>query len=111
MKLVWAIVHPKDADGCVSALTSGGFVCTRYPSFGGFLDKENVTLMICVDAHLVDEVIEILRRRGRRRNEQVSASTLGVEEGGVGTVAGAAVDVEVGSATVWVIDAERFEKL
>ena len=108
MKLVFAIVHPKDADSCVSGLTSAGFVCTRYSSFGGFLEKDNVTLLTCVDDGLVDNVIEVLRRRGHRRHEQLTAAVSG---GDVASVFGAAVDVEVGGATVFVIDAERFEKL
>jgi uncharacterized protein YaaQ len=113
MKLVFAIVHPKDADSCVSGLTSAGFVCTRYSSYGGFLEKDNVTLLTCVDDGLVDGVIEVLRKRGRRRHEEVSAASVGSSPaaGGPATIFGAAVDVEVGGATVFVIDAERFEKL
>jgi uncharacterized protein YaaQ len=113
MKLVFAIVHNKDADSCISGLTSAGFVCTRYNSYGGFLEKDNVTLLTCVDDGLVDGVLDVLRKRGRRRHEEVSAASVGSApaNGGTSNIFGAAVDVEVGGATVFVIDAERFERL
>ena len=73
-----------------------------------------MTLLTCVDDGLVDGVIEVLRKRGRRRHEEVSAASVGSAKtngGPAASIFGAAVDVEVGGATVFVIDAERFEKL
>ncbi len=109
MKLVIAVVHPKDADACTDGLTSAGFICTRINSFGGFLDRQNVTLMVGVDTPLVDDVMAVLRRSARRRNETLEAGSA------VGSVSSMTVpipmDVEVGGATVFVVDVDRFEKL
>lgn len=107
MKVVFAVVHAKDADSSISGLNSAGFVCTRYASYGGFLEKDNVTLMTCVDDGLVDQVIDVLRAKGKRRHESLSAAG----KGGGSTQSVSALDVEVGGGTVFVLDAERFEKL
>ncbi|HYA01350.1 MAG TPA: cyclic-di-AMP receptor [Candidatus Binatia bacterium] len=107
MKLVVAIVHAQDADACVTALNAAGFICTRYASFGGFLDHDNVTLLIGVDALQVDEVIDIARRHAKRRNEIAAA-------GGPASAtspASSPIEVEVGGATVFVLDVDRFERL
>jgi uncharacterized protein YaaQ len=109
MRLVLAIVHSKDADSCVTALNDAGFACTRLGTSGGFLDRENVTLLIGVDAAQVDKVIDLIRGRAKRRNERFQAAAA------AGPAAGAAapppVDVEVGGATVFVLAIDRFERL
>ena len=109
MRLVLAIVHSKDADSCVTALNDAGFACTRLGTSGGFLDRENVTLLIGVDAAQVDKVIDLIRGRAKRRNERFQAAAA------AGPAAGAAapppVDVEVGGATVFVLPVDRFERI
>ncbi len=109
MKLVIAIIQAKDADACAGALTSAGFVCTRFNSFGGFLDRANVTLMIGVDDPLVEGVLDVLRRTGRLRSEALDAASSANAVNGSGGQG--AVDVEVGGATVFVVDIERFERI
>ncbi len=106
MKLLFAVIHPKDADACVAALTGAGFLCTRFASYGGFLDRDNVTLLIGVDAAQVEEVIDILRTRARRRTEVLPGAARQRAE-----MASPSLDVEVGGATIFVVDIERFEKL
>jgi uncharacterized protein YaaQ len=109
VRLVVAIVHVKDAEGCVAALNSAGFPCTRLGSFGGFLDRENATLLIGVEAARVDAVIELIRGRAKHRNERlhpaVSAAATAV------SAAPLPLDVEVGGATVFVLQVDRFERL
>lgn len=109
MKLVIAIVQTKDADGCIDGLTNAGFVCTRFASFGGFLDKDNVTLLVGVADEQVDEVLEVLRMHAKRRAELLEAAA--PVPGPIGVVVPPPVEVEVGGATVFVVDAEKFERL
>lgn len=109
MRLVLAVVHSKDADACIAALTNAGFVCTRYASFGGFLDKDNVTLMIGVEAGQVGEVIEILRSRAKRRSELLQAAT--AMPAPIGVMVPPPVEVEVGGGTVFVLEVDHFERL
>ena len=109
MKLVLAVLHNKDADSCVTALNDAGFACTRLGSSGGFLDRENATLLIGVEATQVDKVIELIRGRAKRRNERLQAPAAAGPA--AGTAAPPPVDVEVGGATVFVLAIDRFERL
>ena len=108
MRLIVAIVHTKDADPCVEALTNGGFACTRLASFGGFLDRDNVTLLIGVEEAHVEEVIEVIRGQAKPRNELLQTAR---PLAPIGAMAAPLVDVEVGGATIFVLDVERFVKL
>jgi uncharacterized protein YaaQ len=109
MKLVLAVVQTQDVDACADALTSAGFVCTRFASQGGFLDNSNCTMMIGVDDGQVNEVIAILQSRAQRRVQMVE-SALPFPGGPLAPVA-TTMDVEVGGATVFVLPLDRFEKL
>jgi uncharacterized protein YaaQ len=109
VRLVLAILHNKDADGCVAALNDAGFACTRLGTSGGFLNRENATLLVGVEADQVDRVIDLIRGRAKRRNERLQA----VVTGGSSASASAplSADVEVGGATVFVLAIDRFERL
>ena len=109
MKLVVAVVHGDDAGRCSDALTEAGFVVTRFTTSGGFLQKGNATLLVGVDPERVDEVVGILRGTARRRVEQINPTPTGAEA--VEFIVPFPVEVEVGGATVFVLDVERFEKL
>ena len=109
MKLVIAVVQSKDADACTAALTSAGHVCTRFASFGGFLDKDNVTLMMGVDDGQVDTVIEILRSKAKQRSEIVESGV--PVPAPMGVMLPPPIDVEISGATLFVVDVARFEKL
>ena len=108
MRLVVAILHSKDADSCVTALNNAGFACTRLGSSGGFLNRENATLLIGVEATQVDKVVELIRGRAKRRNERLDPAAPAAS---TGTAAPPLVDVEVGGATVFVLAIDRFERL
>lgn len=109
MKLVVAIVQPDDANRCSDALTAAGFLCTRFESSGGFLDGKNVTLVIGVDDPLVDSVLDVLRKSSRERTQ--SAAPVATPDPSGQGVAAMRMDVEVGGATVFVVDVDRFERL
>jgi uncharacterized protein YaaQ len=109
LKLVVAVVHADDASRCSDALTEAGFVVTRFTTSGGFLQKGNATLLVGVDAVRADEVVDILRKHAHRRVEQINPTPTGAEA--VEFIVPFPVEVEVGGATVFVLDVERFEKL
>jgi uncharacterized protein YaaQ len=108
MKLVMAVVHADDAGGLTKALSQAGYGVTQAKSAGGFLRKQNTTIFAGVPERDVDRVIQIIRERCRSRTEQVSPLPPVVEPGEV--YMPYPMEVEVGGATVFVIDVERFEK-
>ena len=109
MKLVVAVVHADDAGPCSTALTEAGFDCTRLATSGGFLRKGNTTLLVGVDDTQVDTVIEVLRQSARSRNEYLNPVPPMTEPAEL--FVPFPVEVQIGGATVFVIDVARFEKL
>ena len=109
MKLVIAIVHGDDAPACSDALADAGFVCTRFSTSGGFLQKGNATIVTGVENDRVEEVVGLLRKHARGRSEYVNPMAPLAEPAEF--FVPFPVEVEVGGATVFVVDVERFEKL
>lgn len=61
MKLLSIIIQDKDSDPVVEALVSAGFAITRLTSTGGFLRRGNVTLLLGVEPHQVNQVLGLLK--------------------------------------------------
>ncbi len=107
MKLIVAIVQDRDADHVVSALTAKAFRITRVGTTGGFLQQGNTTLLIGVEDGAVTAVIGILRANCRRREMFVPLS-VGANDQSFGL--SNHIEVEVGGATVFVLNVEQFEQ-
>jgi uncharacterized protein YaaQ len=107
LKLVVAIVHEQDAARALEALGARGFGVTRLNSEGGFLERRNSLLLLGLDDSLVDEAIATLRSVCRPRHEQMNAGR-GHDQAAAYDVD---VEVEIGRATVFVLDLGRVERL
>jgi len=108
MKLIYAIVRNTDGNSVVEGLNMKGFSVTKLATTGGFLRNGNTTLIIGTQENQVEEVIQIIKNVCGPR-QRVMANTTGLDgfsQGGLG-----AVSVDVGGATVFVIDVEKFEKI
>lgn len=108
MKLIYAIVRNTDGNAVVEGLNMKGFSVTKISTTGGFLRKGNTTLIIGTEEDKVEEVIEIIKNIcGPRQRVMASTTVLdGMSQGGLGAVA-----VDVGGATIFVLDVEKFEKI
>lgn len=102
MKLVVAVVHEQDATRAMDALGGRGFGVTRLNSEGGFLQRRNSLLLLGVDDNLVEEAITTIRSVCKPRHEQLGPDADGTE---------VEIEVEVGRATVFVLDLGRVERL
>lgn len=109
MKLVFAIVQGEDAGPSVSALNSAGISVTRYASSGGFLQQGNVTLLIGVEDERVEQVINLIRDNCRERNRYLTPIPPMLEAGEM--FMPYPVEVQVGGATVFVVNVESYERL
>ncbi|MCL2579608.1 MAG: cyclic-di-AMP receptor [Oscillospiraceae bacterium] len=107
MKLVLAIVSGEDSAKVSGALTNGGFMVTKLATTGGFLLAGNSTFIIGTDDDKVPEIIEIIRENSRTRKQMLSSSG----SYGLGMFASSPIEVQVGGATVFVLDVEQFHKL
>lgn len=108
MKMIYAIIQPQDADNVIEILNQHSFMVTKLSSTGGFLRKGNATLMVGTPKEKVDEVLQILKAECGKRKQMMC--TLPYAETPI-VASSTMVPVEVGGATVFIVDVERFEKI
>ncbi|MHB1525683.1 MAG: cyclic-di-AMP receptor [Candidatus Dormibacteria bacterium] len=101
-----AIVHEQDATRGIEALGAQGFGVTRLTSEGGFLERRNSLLLLALDDNLVNDAIAVLRTVCRPRHEQLSSG-----HGKASAASDADVEVEIGRATVFVLELGRVERI
>ncbi len=108
MKLVLAIVNDEDGNKVLSSLSKAGFSVTKLATTGGFLRAGNMTMLIGTDEDKIDEVIKIIDEKSHRR-KQIATSPMPM--GATSAFTPYPIEVEVGGATIFVLDVERFEKV
>ena len=111
MKLVIAIVQDDDAMDLIEELTDKNYRVTKLATTGGFLKSGNTTLMIGVEKEVVDKVINIIEDVCKKRKEMVSAPTQSTIGSGTGMYMPYPIEVEVGGATIFVLDVDQFVKI
>ena len=105
MKMVLAIINYDDSQDVISSLMKAGFSITKLATTGGFLKAG--TILIGLDESKLDECFDIIREHSSSRKQIMPATA----ELGMGFFPSTPVQVEVGGATVFVLNVERFEKL
>lgn len=108
MQLILAIVQDEDAGPVIEALTSAGFRATRINTVGGFLRKGNATVVVGVEKSRLHRALLIVRDNCETRTEFFVPTAPG-EVGEPYPLD--PIQVQVGGATVFVLDVERFERL
>lgn len=102
MKMILAIINADDAAKATAALIEHGHRVTRVATEGGWLRRQNSTLLLGVDDDKVDDVVSVLKASTQKRT-RVGAS---------GTNSDAApFSVESGGATVFVLAVENLQLL
>lgn len=109
MKLIVAVVQDKDHRKVTDALLERGYKVTNIASTGGLLREGNVTFLIGAEEGQVDDVIAVIGAHSKMREQLVNVFPPTIEP--IGTCIPSPVKVQVGGATVFVLDVERFEKL
>jgi len=110
MKLIIAIVQDQDSRAVLDALIADDYRATKVSSTGGFLTRGNATILIGVQNEQVEHVLDILRKHCHARKEFVSP-VLPLSEAAAARHWVQPLEVEVGGATVFVLNVERFEQL
>lgn len=109
MKLVISIVQDDDALDLVDELNKKGYSVTKLATTGGFLKAGNTTLLVGVEEKKVDCVIDIIKDMCETRKGVVSSSESITEPGGV--YIPYPMEVQVGGATIFVVDVDKFIKI
>ena len=107
MQAMLAIVQSEDAESALDRLKPMGLPSLqRVASSGGFLRQGNTALWIAVPPGRLGQVMDALKDTCQRRTTYVPAQLE------VAQLASAfPVEVEVGGATVFVCDVERYEEI
>lgn len=106
MKLIIAVVSNDDSHSLSNALTKENFAVTKLATTGGFLKIGNTTMLIGTENDRVEKCIEIIKEESKQRTELVP-STASYD---IGRFATFPVEVQVGGATIFVLDVEQFIK-
>ena len=109
MKLIYAIIRYDNEDDVTTSLTKHKFSVTRLSTTGGFLKKGNTTLMIVTEEARVDKRSILLKRSAATtRRSRSYAVCIRFLHGPCATMP---MSVDVGGATIFVVDVERYEKI
>lgn len=105
MKLIIAIVQDQDSMILIDELMAEDFRVTKLSSTGGFLKQGNTTLLMGVEEDKVKDVLSIIEKNCKTR--EVTSSLLGMSMHGEGYIP-YPIEVQVGGATIFVLDIEEF---
>ena len=111
MKLIFAVIRDKDANMAIEGLAQSHIGVTKLASTGGFLRDGNTTLMIGAENDQVEHVLEILKENCAKRTETEIIAPHGTGGGPAGSLGWSPIKIEVGGATVFVLEMEQFIKL
>ena len=110
MKLVYAIVRNDNEDDVVSQLTQHHYRVTRLSTTGGFLKKGNTTLMIGAEDDKVQEVIDVIKQECGQ-HQKLTVNMPYISGTTMVNYATMPMTVDVGGATIFVINVDRYEKI
>lgn len=105
-RLMAVIIQEQDLENANNALTKLGLSITQLPSVGGFLGRRNVILLIGFPRGQEADTISALNQSCRRRVEHIAAP---LESSAMPLPA--PVPVNVGGATIFVFDIDRYEEV
>ncbi|RSL28907.1 hypothetical protein D7Z54_34035 [Salibacterium salarium] len=108
MKLIVAVVQDKDSNRLSNALVEHDYRATKLASTGGFLRAGNTTFLIGVEDNHVQSVLEVIQDNCKTRDQLVApVSPMG---GNADSYVPYPVEVQVGGATVFIMQVEQFEQ-
>jgi CPA1 family monovalent cation:H+ antiporter len=104
-RLLSAVVQEQDLENSLSALTKLGFSVTHFPSTGGFLGRRSRTLLIGLSEGQESAAVNALSNSCKKRVEYLSTP---LEAGPMPFPN--PIPVNVGGATIFVFEVERYEE-
>jgi uncharacterized protein YaaQ len=104
--LMIAVVQAQDAEVAKDALAKLDVTIERLPSVGGFLGRRNATLLVGLQPHQRELVVETLHRSCRQRIEFIAVP---LESAPLPLPT--PTPITVGGATVFSLDVDQYEEL
>jgi uncharacterized protein YaaQ len=109
MKAIVAVVQGEDTVRLGNALRDKGIRFVTIDSTGGFLRERNTTFLIAIPDEQVEFVLDIIKANCQTRSEYVSSYPSAFDP--TEFYMPRPIEVQVGGASVWIVDVERFEPL
>ncbi len=109
MKLIMAVLSGDDGKAVIDHLIKKGFSVTRMATTGGFLRTKNTTILSGVRNERLEEALAVIRDNCKTKKYAVAANT-DLIAGATQVATGMPSEVQLGGASVFVLDIERFEK-
>lgn len=106
MKLLIVVVEDDDAPNLIKKLNENNFYSTKLASTGGFLFQGNTTLLIGVEDDLIEPALKIIRENCVRRKKLLPHTTTEIP-----TAINMPIEIEVGGATIFIVDISEFHKV
>jgi uncharacterized protein YaaQ len=106
MKLILSIVNRDDSNALIDTLLRHGYRATVISTTGGFLREGNATILVGAEDEKVSEVLQLIKESCRTRTQFVNPLPPVMEPGEL--YMPAPVEVQVGGATVFVMDVHEF---
>ncbi len=97
-KLMTVFIEEQDAESAVNALNKMGVSVTRLPSTGGFLKRKITTLLLGIPSNNEDAVIKALKSSCQKRSGFFHPTINDLS-------------IDIGRATLFSFDVERYEEL
>lgn len=108
MKLLIAIVQDQDVEFLMDELMEKGYRVTKLATTGGFLKKGNTTLLIGIEDDRLEEVSHIIEKNCKVRTTSTQIPNPTAETTIFQSIP---VDINLGGATVFVLDVEKYFKI
>lgn len=108
MKLLLVVVQDTDVNMLMEDLVDKGFRVTKLSSTGGFLKSGNTTIFMGVDEEKMDECLKIIETNCKKRKTTTAMVNPSMQGAMFQTFP---VEIEVGGATVFVLDVDQFIKI
>lgn len=108
MKLILSIVHNDDANDLMTELRERGYQSTKVSTTGGFLRAGNATILVGVDEEKVQDVLGAFKKCCHTRTQFINPLPPVMEPGEL--YMPSPVEVQVGGATIFILDVEHMAK-
>lgn len=106
MKMIVAIISNDDANRVQKVFVENGLIATRLSTTSGFLRARNATFLLGVEDDLVDSTLNLIEQYTKKR-KAIVPNTIVNEFGAFSSLP---IEVEVGGATCFIIDIEKYKK-
>lgn len=107
MKLMLIIVANEDANKVSKLLLKEKFFVTKLASTGGFLMNGNTTLLVGTENNQVERVVNLVSECSKTRKQVIPS----INPDEFGMFSSYPVEVQVGGATIFVLDIANYYKI